>query len=333
MRRFPNLPRILLIAGAGLLLAVVLAGLVLRERGGHGRSTGTAAEPAPATTAPPRPTTTAPAPPPTTTAPPPATSAPPPAPAPQPASPSPSPVPMSWSNAGALIVDVTAANPEWLGRMMRSSGFGWVALPLGGPAPLTAPPPGWAERFEAASGLPVGGWSVLGADPAADAAAVAQVLKSRGLSFYVADAEAAYNGQPDRSQAFVQAFRALEPALPAALSSFCDAEGLGLGPWAKSGFDFLPQAYVNDFGAAVAPQACVRAAAAWFPRARVHPTVACYGGQQGYVPPTQFAQLLAQAGTRGFSVFPAETLVQPGDWKTYAHAIASLHIAAPVPPA
>jgi len=203
---------------------------------------------------------------------------------------------------------------------------------MGGPAPLAAPPPGWAERFEAASGLPVGGWSVLGDAPGEDAAAVAQVLRSRGLSFYIADAEAPYNGRPDRSQAFVQAFRVLEPTLPAALSSFCDADGLGLGAWAKAGFDFLPQAYVNDFGSSVAPRACVRAAARFFPPSRVHPTVACYGGRQGYIPPAQFAQLLAQGGTKGFSVFPAETLVRPEDWQAYAQAIGSLHIAATVPP-
>lgn len=130
----------------------------------------------------------------------------------------------------------------------------------------------------------------------------------------------------------MRAFRALEPTLPAGLSSFCDANGVGLRAWAKAGFAFLPQAYVNDFGTAVDPTACVRAAAASFPRARVHPTVACYQGQQGYVTPEQFAQLLAEARTTGFSVFPAETLVNPEDWKAYAQAIASLHIAA-TPPA
>ncbi|HKI92645.1 MAG TPA: hypothetical protein VJ986_10125 [Gaiellaceae bacterium] len=238
---------------------------------------------------------------------------------------------MSWSDAGAIIVDVTAANPEWLGRMMRSSGFGWVALPLGGPGTLASPPAGWAARFRAASGLPVGGWSVLGDDPAQDATDAAQLIQSNGLSFYIADAEAPYNGHADRSQAFVRAFRALEPTLPAGLSSFCDANGLGLAAWAKAGFAFLPQAYVNDFGAAVAPIACVHAAAPFFSRARVHPMVACYQGQQGYVTPGQFAQLLVQAQTKGFSVFPAETLSNPDDWKTYAAAIASQGIAAPLP--
>ena len=238
---------------------------------------------------------------------------------------------MSWSDAGAIIVDVTAANPEWLGRMMRSSGFGWVALPLGGPGTLASPPAGWAERFRAASGLPVGGWSVLGDDPAQDATDAAQLIQSNGLEFYIADAEAPYNGHADRSQAFVRTFRALEPTLPAGLSSFCHANGVGLAAWAKAGFAFLPQAYVNDFGAAVAPDACVRAAAPFFARARVHPTVACYQGQEGYVTPGQFAQLLAQAQTTGFSVYPAETLSNPDDWKTYAAAIASQGIAAPLP--
>jgi hypothetical protein len=318
MRRPGNLPRVLLLAGVGLLLAD--AAVVLTwDHWGRTRPGSTSAAQSGQVTATSTPATATPPPAPTSA---PATTTPP---------PPPTPVPMSWSDAGAIIVDMTAANPEWLGRIMRSSGFGWVALPLGGPGTLTPPPAGWAQRFQAVSGLPVGGWSVLGDNPAQDAADVVQQLQSDGLSFYIADAEAPYNGHTDRSAAFVGAFRALEPTLPAALSSFCDAAGVGLASWATAGFAFLPQAYANDFGAAAAPAACVRAAAGFFPRARIHPTVACYQGQQGYVTPEQFAQLLAEAGTQGFSVFPAETLVNPDDWKTYAQAIASLHIAAAIP--
>jgi hypothetical protein len=333
MRRPRNLPRILLLAGVGLLLADAAVVLALRHWRGARNAGATATQPpstAVTSTAPPA--TTAPAP--STTPPPPATTAPPPPATTAPTTtqpPPPSPVPLSWGDAGAIIVDVSAANPEWLGQMMRNSGFGWVALPLGGPDGLTPPPADWAGRFRAASGLPVGGWSVLGDDPARDAADAVSLLRSGGLSFYIADAEAPYNGHADRSGAFVTAFRALEPTMPAALSSFCDANGIGLAAWAKAGFAFLPQAYVNDFGDSVSPAACVRAAAPYFTRARVHPMVACYQGQQGYVTPTQFAQLLAQAKTTGFSVFPAETLVNPDDWQTYAQAIATMRIAAPLP--
>jgi hypothetical protein len=214
---------------------------------------------------------------------------------------------------------------------MRAAGFGWVAVFLGAAGTPDPPDPAWINLFRAASGLPVGGWSVLGGDPAGDAASAAHLIQADGLSFYIADAEAPYNGRSDRSQAFVSAFRAAEPRLPAGLSSFCSATGLGLATWANAGFVFLPQAYVNDFGAAVSPAACVRAAAPYFTRANVHPTVACYQGTRGYITPARFAALLAQAGTTGFSIYPAETLVNAQDWQTYATAIASTHIAASLP--
>ena len=238
---------------------------------------------------------------------------------------------MSWDHAGAIIWHVHDSDPTWLGRTMRASGFGWVAVFLGEAGRPDPPDPGWISQFRAASGLPVGGWSVLSANPAKDAADVASLIRADGLSFYIADAEAPYNGYPERSQAFVSSFRAAEPTLPAGLSSTCDAQGVGLSAWARAGFAFLPQAYVNDFGRAVAPAACVRSAAPFFPRSAVHPTVACYQGMRGYVTPAQFARLLAQAGTTGFSIYPAETLVNPADWQTYAQAIASTHIAAALP--
>ena len=174
----------------------------------------------------------------------------------------------------------------------------------------------------------VGRWSVLGDDPRADASLAARMVRQNGLSFFIADAEAPYQAEPNRSQQFVTAFRALEPNMPAALSSLCDANGIGLAPWANAGFDFLPQAYVNDFGLGVSPAACVRAASATFPLSRVHPTVGSYHGQKGWFAPGRYVPLLAQAGTTGFSVYPAETAMTAEGWQTYGHAIASLHIAA-----
>ena len=258
---------------------------------------------------------------------------PPPAPAPattQPALP-PTPVAMSWDHAGTIVWHWHDTDPDWLGHTMRAAGFGWVAVFLGEGGVSDPPDLDWINRFRAASGLPVGGWSVLGVDPAGDAFRAVQLIRADRLSFYIADAEFPYNGRSDRSRAFVSAFRAAQPKLPAGLSSFCNATALGLAAWANAGFVFLPQAYVNDFGAAVAPAACVRAAAPYFAKANVHPTVAYYQGVRGYVPPAQFAALLAQAGTTGFSIYPAETLVNPQDWQTYASAIASKHIAASLP--
>lgn len=234
---------------------------------------------------------------------------------------------MSWSNAGAMVVQTHDVDPTWLGQQMRSAGFGWVAIFLGSTGTAATIDPGWVTRFILASGLPVGGWTVLNGDAYADAGFAARQLKLNGLSFYIADAEYAYQQKPGASQSFVAQFRKLEPTMAAGLSSLCDARGIGLQPWAAAGFAFLPQAYVNDFGSSVSPAACVRAAAGYFPLSAIHPTVGSYHGQKGWVSVRQYTRLLAQAGTTGFSVYPAETQMYANDWRAYGQAITSLHIA------
>jgi hypothetical protein len=98
--------------------------------------------------------------------------------------------------------------------------------------------------------------------------------------------------------------------------------------WANGGFEFLPQAYVNDFGPEVAPAVCVSSAAKWFPRAKVHPTVGSYSGTaEGFVPPSRWIQLLAQAHTTGFSIYPAEVAMPDENWAAYGDAIVSLGLA------
>lgn len=236
---------------------------------------------------------------------------------------------MSWDNAGGLVVHLDSVDPAQLGQEMRSAGFGWLAVDL---ANLDS---NWIDRFRAASGLPVGGWSVLQNDPATDAAAAAQAVQQNSLAFYIADAEQpyAYTQGGLRSDAgyaaskqFVAAFRAAEPTLPAAVSSFCrpDQHDLDWSAWVAGGFQFLPQAYVNDFGPGVAPAACVLGAAKWFPPARVHPTVGSYSGLLGIVPPARWIALLRAAHTTGFSIYPAEAGMSPESWQAYGAALATL---------
>lgn len=255
-----------------------------------------------------------------------------------PTPPSPS-VPMSWDGAGAIISNVGDAGPSELGQTLRAAGFDWVALYLGDPDAASPPDEGWLYRFELASGgLPIGGWSVLGDNPTSDAAAAVQLVQQDHLAFYIADAEATYGytsgtGESSerfaRSQAFVTAFRAAEPNLPAGISSYCrpDQHDLDWSQWANAGFVFLPQAYFNDFGANAAPAACVMGAAKWFPAADVHPTVGSYTGMRGQVAPATWARLLEQAHTTGFSIFPAEVGMTTADWQSYGNAIATLGIA------
>jgi len=246
--------------------------------------------------------------------------------APPPPPPPPS-VPMSWSNAGAFVVHTHDVDPTWLGQQMRQAGFGWVAIYLGSSGNAEQIDPGWATRFIQASGLPVGGWTVLVGYPHSDAGFAATQLKRNGLTFYIANAEASYQGKAAASQSFVTRFRQLEPNITAGLSSLCDASGIGLAPWAQAGFAFLPQAYVNDFGNYVAPAVCVHAASAYFPLSSIHPTVGSYHGQRGWMSPQQYAPLLAAAGTTGFSVYNAETNMSAQAWQAFGQAIRQQGIA------
>jgi hypothetical protein len=243
--------------------------------------------------------------------------------------PPPPEVAFSWDDAGGLVVHPDAVDPAQLGQELRGAGFGWLAVDLENADPA------WIDRFRIASGLPVGGWSVLGDDAAADAAAASAAVQQDGLAFYIADAEASYaytqNGVHSddgyaRSKQFVSAFRALQPTLPAAVSSYCrpDENDLDWAAWVTGDFEFLPQAYVNDFGAKVAPAVCVLGAAKWFPRSRVHPTIGSYSGLRGVVDPPRWIALLRAAHTTGFSIYPAEAGMSPEAWQAYGAALPAL---------
>ena len=194
------------------------------------------------------------------------------------------------------------------------------------------------RRFRAASGLRVGGWGVLRTEPEREADLAHRLLDRYSLDFYIANPEAEYKFSSDegqsgeryrRSQRFVEVFRALEPDTPAAISSYCraDTQDIDWGAWSGSDFVFLPQAYVNDFGAAASPAACAEGAAEFFPTNAVHPTVGVYTGQEGEPSPERYAALLDEAGTLGFSVYLAETGMRSGQWRVYGEAIAELRIA------
>jgi hypothetical protein len=291
-------------AGLILISAALLAGC----GGGH------RAEPTTTTTAVPTTTTTTAA---TTTTAPTVTAPPPPTQA------------FSWQAPGALVWHETDVDPEALGRSLRESGFGWAALYLHDGLSEDPVDPGWIDRFRRASGLPLGGWGVLRADPEQEAALADALLARYGLSFYIADAEGDYEfsgqaGPSDersgRSRRFVAAFRARRPDLPAGLSSYCrpDMHDIDWRSWRSAGFVFLPQAYVNQLGAKAAPAVCVKAAAGFFGAAEVHPTIGMYGAPRA-VSAERYAALLAAAGIQGFSVYPAE-VVSPDEWRALGPA-------------
>jgi hypothetical protein len=314
------------LVAASLLLSVACAGVAGCGDGGDGQETQTSAAGTTADTTAPEGAVTEP--PPATTE----TTQAPPAPLPPPSR------PMSWQTAGAFVWHETDVDPGILGPTLRDNGFGWVAVYLHDGTTEDPVEADWVSRFRAASGLPVGGWGVLRAEPLREAALADGLVRRYGLDFYIANAEAEYGysgpSGPDgaryrRSERFAAAFRALQPALPAGLSSYCraDMHDLDWGAWQSHGFAFLPQAYVNDFGAEVTPAACARGAREFFPLDQVHPTIGMHPGQSASLAAGAYAPLLARAGTTGFSVYLAETRMTPEEWRALGSAIATLGIA------
>lgn len=246
---------------------------------------------------------------------------------------------MSWRDAGAFVWHPSAIDPAVLGRELRANGFGWAAVSIQDGTSTPPVDPVWLERFRAASGLPLGGWGALRSDPVREADLVHTLIARYGLDFYVADAEAEYGytgpagpsgARFARSAAFVGEFRKLEPDLPAAVASYCrpDEHDLDWKAWSTAGFDFLPEAYVNDLGVAASPATCVSGAASFFPAERVHPIVGMYLGKLGLGDAGTYARLLRQAGTAGFSVYLAEQGMTNAKWAAFGKAIRSLGIAA-----
>ena len=245
---------------------------------------------------------------------------------------------MSWAGAGAFVWHETDVAPETLGLELRANGFTWVALLIHDGVTRDPIEGAWVRRLRTASGLSVGGWGVLRTEPEREAELAHQLLDHYGLDFYIANAEAEYKFSNDdgpsserfgRSLRFVERFRALEPETAAAVSSYCraDRQDIDWMTWRGSGFVFLPQAYVNDFGSAASPASCAEGAAKFFPASAVHPTIGVYTGQDGEPSPERYATLLDEAGTVGFSVYLAETRMYARDWNTFGKAIAELEIA------
>lgn len=247
-------------------------------------------------------------------------------------------LPMSWHAGGAFVWHTTHVNPVVLGAQMRRAGFGWVAVLLADGERQEPLDREWVRRFRAASGLPVGGWTVLRESPEREARLAARLVHAYDLDFHVANAEREYAYTNDgawsaerygRSARFVRAFRRAKPRLPAALSSYCrpDQHDVDWGAWRAGGYAFLPQAYVNEFGTSVRPAMCAAAAAAYFPSGAIHPTVGAWTGLRGHVAPWRYAKLLAAAGTVGFSIYLADNGMNAARWRAYATAMSRHAIA------
>ncbi len=223
-------------------------------------------------------------------------------------------------------------DPKTLAQQLKANGFRWAAFLLHDG--LTADPidGAWIQRFRQAAGGSVllGGWGVNREHPESEAALAAQLVDRYDLPFYIANAEMEYKYSGDdgysperfgRSRRFVDAFRARKPDLPAAVSSFCHAKNhdIDWAVWRDAGFDFLPQAYANDFGADFGPDSCAQSAADAFPMDRVHPTVGTYPSAFR-VSAEQYVTMLSRSATTGFSLYLAEVDMSAAKWKTYGRA-------------
>src|SRR5205807_10229556 len=159
-----------------------------------------------------------------------------------------------------------------------------------------------------------------------EARLAAQLVDKYGLDFYIANAEATYDraargGLWARSAQFTQAFRALEPSLPAALATYGAATGNNVLPidfaaWRNAGFDLLPEAYYNEFPEYRPDLTVAHALRAGWTRDRVHPIVGVYHRY----PAARYVALLRRAGTLGFSVFVADQ-AGPRDYAALGQAI------------
>lgn len=241
--------------------------------------------------------------------------------------------PALWYRAGAFVVSPDNLDPRPAGQ----SGFGWLAL-LGADGPQrSADLARHADRVRAA-GLDVVVWTVLRDRPEAEAELAAELCAEANAVGYIANAEAEHKGDSGglqaRSQAFVSSFRARLPDLPAALSTFGAAFApfvlghvedpvrgpMDFGPWFRSGFHLLPQAYFNEEEVYAVGASLEHAGRAGWPAGRVHLTLGTYEGRRGRIPADDYVRELRDGGANGFSLYTAEQTALD-DWPVYAHAV------------
>ena len=245
-----------------------------------------------------------------------------------------------WQGAGVIVNDATAF-PGTRAAMLAARQFRWVALKVddGLKAPqanLDLLQQGWAAAFRS-QGIYVCGWGVGQTQPGEEANVAADIVDRYKLDCYITDVEApylggAYGGDPGRSQVFATAFREREPELPAAFTTLGAAAAPWVLPldyksWADENWDLLPEAYMS-ITSDYCPKCTVdHAERAGFPTDKVHPMIGIgwtqgqrrYGGDE-------YAELLEDAGTTGFSVFLGET-TSDTDFAALGQAIADDGIA------
>ena len=226
-----------------------------------------------------------------------------------------------------FVADTRAfPGPSKLADELAADGFSWIAIQIHNGLVVRSIDPTWLRVFRA-HGLAVGGWGVELKHPRREARLGARLVNRYGLDFYIADAEAPYKvdsgGVWGRSQAFTRAFRALEPTLPAALTTYgaptCTCVfPIDYGAWRRAHFALLPQAFYNQFREYRPDRTVAHALRAGWRRGDVHPVIGVYHGYAA----ARYVPLLRRARTTGFSVFVAEA-ARATDYAGLAPAIAA----------
>jgi hypothetical protein len=221
--------------------------------------------------------------------------------------------PNLFAGAGVFVDNPGNLPGPWgVAAELEANHFRWIAFHVNNGLVPSDIPYDWIDVFRA-HGIAVGGWGYEDSKPLIEAVLADLAVRRYGLEFFIADAESAYEQTKKlhgwaRSKTFTDTFRSLQPTLPAALTTYGAATAPWVLPidyasWRDAGFDLLPQAYYNQFPKAYRPDLTVaHALRAGWPLDRVHPVLGVYRryAAANYVP------LLADLGTRGFSVFLAD---------------------------
>lgn len=224
------------------------------------------------------------------------------------------PVPVDFGGRGVWVWEADHHDPAHLIATLKAHHFQYVAVKAHDGTGVFKENEGLLPAYAqhaAEHGIAFGLWGYLkAADPAGEAALAAQLVQRFHASFYLADAEVEYERATGPvSREFAQAFRAREPQMKAALSSFGRVDmhaGIDWAAWHSHGFEYQPQAYFCETDA-LTPKACIDAATRFWPAHAIRPTIGAYKGAAGRPSSHALAASLAHLPTKGFSVWSAET--------------------------
>lgn len=193
----------------------------------------------------------------------------------------------------------------------------------------------YVKQFKDA-GFIIGHWGFLyGSNISAETSLASDLTRIYGFQFYIANAEQDFkfsfsDGAPladrqehyGRSQKWVAAWRALRPSFPSGLASFgrCSYHDIDWGAWAKGGFRWLPEAYLNE-SVMLSPYLCANDSLALkhWRKSYIHPMIGIYAGARGRLSGADYLPSLKDAGTIGLSTYASDYMFE-SDYRSLQNA-------------